>query len=306
MTTRKFFLFFDGTGNGSCGGTPSNVFSLYDAFQHCKDSSVVPFYYPGPGASEYDVFVGKLLGSGIIENIKTAYKDLCRSYEEQNKIALFGFSRGAYTVHMFAWLLERCGIPTDIADCDSIVDLFIKNPQTPAIAEYKVYKNPVIDFIGVWDIVKSVFPNKDYMDEELPSNVRQAFHAMALDELRTAFPVMKWGKNDCTELHQGWFAGVHSEVGGGYAQHGLSDITYEWMKNAVEASGLISNITFPKAFCKNIKQDLNNPFMDEPLLWTALGKKKRVYDGEEVHPTVNERHMLIAEYCPEVSNWHWS
>lgn len=41
---------------------------------------------------------------------------------------------------------------------------------------------------------------------------------------------------DNPKVKQRWFAGVHADVGGGYAQCGLSDITLQWMM--AEAAGL--------------------------------------------------------------------
>ena len=300
----KLAFFFDGTGNGPKDDYPSNVYKLYNAF--AKKLDVTPFYYEGPGASEFDVFVGKVAGSGIIDNIKRAYRDLAKNYEESTQIALFGFSRGAYTVHMFAWLLKKCGIPLDITDCDTIVDRFVEHPEAPDISLFDISLISQIDFIGVWDIVKSVIPDKDYMDGNLPDCVNKVFHAMAMDELRTKFPVMKWGENEFTELHQIWFAGVHSDVGGGYARHGLSDIAYEWIQNAVIKSGFISDLILPEDFKKIPNQALNNPFEEDPQ-WTALGRRSRQYNsGEEMHESVYERHRLMPDYMPEVAGWYWA
>ena len=41
------------------------------------------------------------------------------------------------------------------------------------------------------------------------------------------------GKGEGQELKQVWFAGVHSDVGGGYAEHGMSDIPLAWMASEV-------------------------------------------------------------------------
>ena len=41
------------------------------------------------------------------------------------------------------------------------------------------------------------------------------YHALALDERRADFPVMRWQNNDDPKLTERWFAGVHSDVGGG-------------------------------------------------------------------------------------------
>lgn len=305
MGMPKLVFFFDGTGNGPCESNPSNVYKLYNAFEHRDDPDITSFYCAGPGATEFDTFAGKVAGSGIIDNIKKAYRDLARNYEGTSEIALFGFSRGAYTVHMLMWLLNKCGIPQDVSDCDTIVDRFINNPENPDIATFSMVPAPIIAFVGVWDIVKSVMPNRDFMDETIPCSVKRAYHAMALDELRKNFPVMKWKENGNTQLTQEWFAGVHSDIGGGYPLHGLSDIAYKWIQDAAMASGIVSDLILPDGFRECPDQELNNPFADDPK-WIALGQCARKFEGETVHPSVFERHKLVAAYTPKASEWHWA
>src|SRR5439155_677868 len=61
-------------------------------------------------------FVQKLLGSvtgaGIKRNIADCYEFIVNHYQPGDRIYLFGFSRGAYTVRSLANLLMLCGIPT--------------------------------------------------------------------------------------------------------------------------------------------------------------------------------------------------
>jgi len=57
--------------------------------------------------------------------------------------------------------------------------------------------------------------------DKLPRAVIAGYHAMAIDEKRAFFPVLKWNANK--KARQVWFAGVHSDVGGGYDKTGLSD-----------------------------------------------------------------------------------
>ena len=80
---------------------------------------------------------------------------------------------------------------------------------------------------------------------------------MALDELRKNFPVMKWKENGNTQLTQEWFAGVHSDIGGGYPLHGLSDIAYKWIQDAAMASGIVSDLILPDGFRECPDQELN-------------------------------------------------
>jgi hypothetical protein len=48
------------------------------------------------------------------------------------------------------------------------------------------------------------------------------------------------GKND-DRIEQVWFAGVHSNVGGGYSKHGMSLVSLDWMMSKAEQAGLKFN-----------------------------------------------------------------
>lgn len=48
-------------------------------------------------------------------------------------------------------------------------------------------------------------------------------------------------------MEQVWFAGVHSDVGGGYAERGLTDIALGWMPERARAAGLALDPTVVEA-----------------------------------------------------------
>lgn len=70
-----------------------------------------------------------------------------------------------------------------------------------------------------------------FYDTTISNNVLNAFQALALDEHRSAFSPTLWEKpqGTSTRLKQVWFPGVHSNIGGGAADTGMSDITLAWM-----------------------------------------------------------------------------
>lgn len=104
-----------------------------------------------------------------------------------------------------------------------------------------------IKAIGVWDTVGSLgipvnpllqrvgFPTvlREYRlyNTDLGTNVENAFQALALDEARAAYRPALWQKlpNSTSNLKQTWFPGAHTNIGGGYPDSGLSDITLAWM-----------------------------------------------------------------------------
>jgi hypothetical protein len=66
--------------------------------------------------------------------------------------------------------------------------------------------------------------------------VKRACHALSIDEARDAFTPLLW--NEDPRIEQVWFAGVHSNVGGGYPKQGMSLVALEWMVERAGEAGL--------------------------------------------------------------------
>ena len=133
--SKNVVIFSDGT--GQAGGfrfdeDRSNIYKLYRATRCSPDSLVDPrdqvaFYDPGLGSQvDGGHFTGRLLrwvhnkvaqasGFGITHNIIDCYAALIRLWEPGDRIFLFGFSRGAYTVRCLAGVIAKCGIPRNPA-----------------------------------------------------------------------------------------------------------------------------------------------------------------------------------------------
>lgn len=131
---KNILIFSDGTGQAG-GIRPdqnlSNVYKLYRATRVSVENEIDPaeqvaFYDPGLGTqSEASGLriklldrvlqgLGSLAGSGITENIIDCYEALLQLYEPGDRIYLFGFSRGAYTIRSLANVLNLCGVPPSI------------------------------------------------------------------------------------------------------------------------------------------------------------------------------------------------
>jgi uncharacterized protein (DUF2235 family) len=128
---RNILIFSDGTGQASgllFDEARSNVYKLYRATRCGPDSSVNPgkqlaFYDPGLGSKldgermRIGVFrkaynlLSSATGLGITENIIDCYSALIQLWRPGDRIFLFGFSRGAYTVRCLGGVLGLCGIP---------------------------------------------------------------------------------------------------------------------------------------------------------------------------------------------------
>ena len=99
--------------------------------------------------------------------------------------------------------------------------------------------------LGIPVLMPSIFgrmgmgqTSRDYSfyDTTLNECVENAFQALALDEERAPFAPALWEKprGSPTNLKQVWFPGVHSNVGGGYDDGDLANITFAWMMSRME------------------------------------------------------------------------
>jgi uncharacterized protein (DUF2235 family) len=134
---KNILIFSDGTGQAG-GLTPdqniSNIYKLYRATRCGPDTNIDPsqqltFYDPGLGSQPdsgllfvtrvyrwlHDL-VSQATGLGITTNIVDCYAALLRMWQPGDRVFLFGFSRGAYTVRCLASVLSFCGIPTTMPD----------------------------------------------------------------------------------------------------------------------------------------------------------------------------------------------
>jgi uncharacterized protein (DUF2235 family) len=115
---------------------------------------------------------------------------------------------------------------------------------------YPVHTNVQIEFIGVWDTVDAVglpfamssLVNRfvyqfKFPTQTLGQHVRRAFHALSIDDARQAFEPVLWAGSD-ERIEQVWFAGAHSNVGGGYPKQGMSLVALDWMLAHAASNGL--------------------------------------------------------------------
>jgi len=111
----------DGTG-GEYGDRNSNVVKLYRALV-IDPAAQVGYYHPGVGTmgaptarnrieKAWSMLMGLAFGAGLLANVGDAYRYLMDIFEENDKIYLFGFSRGAYTVRALAGMLRIFGLLT--------------------------------------------------------------------------------------------------------------------------------------------------------------------------------------------------
>ncbi len=219
----------------------------------------------------YGVF-GLATGYGLDDNVLEAYRFLIRNYQKDDQIYLLGFSRGAYTARVLAGFINMVGLldPRNENLCGYALTAYKRASEKDDFAiawrfqEVVETRRVTIRFMGCWDTVGSVIvPRPDRMFipslEKLPYTQRNSCvkvfrHAMAIDERRRMFRLLPWApaqkfktnpfvKDEDAPMQdakQVWFAGVHSDIGGGYAEaeSGAAKIPLKWMVDEAKAQGI--------------------------------------------------------------------
>ena len=293
---KNIIICSDGTGNTAIKNRGTNVFKIFEAIDlngHRSNPYLDPqvaFYDDGVGTETFLPLklLGGAFGFGLAKNVRNLYMDLVRVYDPgdantpADRIYLFGFSRGAFTVRTLAGLIAKCGVldrdklrTTDALRATVrraystyrqsyrtllgsilnriLVGLRLRRPDADAMAEFKransIPSEVRIRFIGVWDtvdavggpfhtsdVINAVFHRFKFPDRILSDKVDQAVHALSIDEARAAFGPVLWEARPNVE--QVWFAGVHSNVGGGYPKQGMSLVTLDWIMQKAHQNGL--------------------------------------------------------------------
>ncbi|MBF0162178.1 MAG: DUF2235 domain-containing protein [Magnetococcales bacterium] len=209
-------------------------------------------------------------------------------------------------------------------------------------------ERPIL-FMGLWDTVSALgFPEGmgegmgwlfDKLDRltdlwkphryhryQTDKAVRHVYHALSIDDNRIAFTPKVWrepGQKTGVEPGQGpdtveqvWFAGAHSDVGGGYPRAGLSHVAMHWMMVWAERHGLRFKDGAMDAFADpaNVQDTLHNPrdggamlfrygARDIEALCYGPGTKKRtpkMASGQiKIHESVLQRMRAgIDDYAP--------
>ncbi len=244
--SKNIILCFDGTCNN-----PEEAVEHHTLFGNVEDANItnilklhlifggdlnnkgvfedqISFYYSGVGT--YGSWFQKLINKTIappnedVSNIlKRAMSDLFRHYQTGDKLFIFGFSRGAAIARRFSSVLAT---------------------TFPALGKLP----PQIEFIGLFDTVaaikkpnllkKELQPASDVVFENriISPLIKEALHLLSINDRRIAFfPTLMNKDERVTEI---WFAGAHSDIGGGYRYDGLSDITLQFMLNELNRRNL--------------------------------------------------------------------
>jgi uncharacterized protein (DUF2235 family) len=343
---RNIVLCLDGTSN-QYAASKTNVVKLYTMLDRTRDDQLF-YYQPGIGTMTPAGFWGRVrrwivkqidLATALFlsTHVTDAYRFLMRTYQQGDRIYIFGFSRGAYTARAVAAMLHKVGLLTEGNDelISFAWDTFAKQTDKAVVEGFKkTFSREVpIYFLGLWDTVSSVgwaWDQKILPYTQNNPSVQIVRHAVALDERRAYFVQNLWGTQPA-DVEQLWFPGVHCDVGGGYKEEesGLSAIALKWMTEKAEAVGLLIDPTMKALVLPAQNSPGSNyaaPFAGGPPneslegLWWILefipkrykdpaanfakrwmihrGRPRHVAADANIHPSVYERKNLVPGYHP--------
>ena len=323
-TTKRVVFCFDGTSQDpsdaiqesetSDEGSISNVLKLHLLFggdlvkgnKH-KDLQQHSLYYSGVGTTEKNPVAGLLEQAFALgdpkEIVDEAMNDL-KNVPRGAEIVVVGFSRGAAIARQFCSTMAK---------------------QQEAYVVSLLLCFDTVASIGMPDLSASNRPSSNVVFEDKTRSVSEiiqhAVHCVSLDDKRTIFqPTLMNHDERVLEI---WFAGAHSDIGGGYQKDGLSDVVLEFAmeqikkttslkmlsENAISYEDvepvLLDDIEIsPNVLDKNHEQKSLIPFWLSPLHYH---RRLVVVENDEialqhvpiVHESVIERIRRDSNYRPQ-------
>ncbi|KZV61057.1 hypothetical protein PENSPDRAFT_316009 [Peniophora sp. CONT] len=271
---RNLVVCIDGTSN-QFGETNTNVIELYGLIPKDTNDKQRTYYNSGIGTyarpswkswAYYKQSVAHKIDLAIAWNFERilldAYRWLSETYEDGDCIFLFGFSRGAYQVRTLSAMIDKVGLihrgnEQQIPFAYQLyADFGSSRANTREAGIFKKTfsrRNVKVHFVGAWDTVSSIGMVRSR--KPLPGTVEGMKHvcffrhALALDERRVKFlPEYACGgagpsprSVESNHTKEVWFAGTHSDVGGGNVGNlALSNTrpALRWMFSEASAAGL--------------------------------------------------------------------
>lgn len=310
--------------------TPTNVLRLVRSIcPRANNRDQVVYYDSGVGTGGlWDKWVGGAMGVGLSDNIMEAYRFLVNNWAEGDTLYFFGFSRGAYTVRSLAGLVHEAGLlpkyhmphfPALYAYFRTPPAERLQHPASARVADLlnavdALKRRPRINFLGVWDTVGALglpIPGLrrlsqqwvGFHDTQLSDTVQFAVQALAIDELRKLFAPDLWThhpdatteqmEKDENRVLQVWFAGSHSDVGGGYPETELSDLALDLLMDQAEQHGLqferfgLEQSPLPGRFEGPLHNEYRRGYALQKAYPRPIGKSQRSIAG--LQRAINER-----------------
>ncbi|HYH69293.1 MAG TPA: DUF2235 domain-containing protein [Urbifossiella sp.] len=265
---KRIVLCFDGTWNTPADDAipeeervETNVRRFFQSVPLTAADGTVqdPWYNEGVGTGRLNRELGGAFGVGLDQHIVDGYRHLVDTYEDGDEVYVLGFSRGAYTARSLVGMIRNCGLvrPKFAAlRVPMAFGIYRTRQDGPDSSVARGFRSAFgreirVRFLGLWDTVGALgipgpFLDRvdaalyQFHDTRLSSIVDRAYHALALDEHRSDYAATLWDEAAAPGqvFEQRWFAGAHSDVGGGYPDRRLSDLSLRWMQDRAAEAGL--------------------------------------------------------------------
>jgi uncharacterized protein (DUF2235 family) len=339
---KNIVVLCDGTGNELKTRGNTNVVRLSALLEKGDPDRQVTFYDPGVGTMGSQgaltivgrgitKVLGLAFGYGLKANVAEGYKYIMDHYEPDDRIFLFGFSRGAYTARAIAGFINHIGLlpagnenlipyamklfwhDTKRPITDKEWDLAAQFSGKFARPDFRRKKPDAIAYVGVWDTVNATGSLRRTVVLPYTASlelVRKARHAVAIDELRRKFrpnlfkfDTKEFKRRENGELKEAWFAGVHTYVGG---DHELCDITLQWITDGAIEQGLLVDDEEYKKYQSLPDSTAEGPLGKAKAIWRLLGFRRRkvVPSPVFIHESVKVRQERIGYAPPNLPSDH--
>ena len=323
MTRKRIVVCADGTWNDPERPNPTNVLRVARAVQPDGNGVQQVVFYDWGVGSYYAKLQGGAFGLGIAKNIQDCYRFIVQNYDDEDELFLFGFSRGAYTVRALAGMLNKCGVlrRKDAGRIPEAFSFYKKSRIKPGEKAAKEWRREFsverqgVRFLGVWDTVGALgiptrvlaFVNEEdlFYDSALGRKVEVARHAVAIDERRADFEPTLWSPREAADVKQVWFAGVHSDVGGGYVPRSgrlLSDVPLAWMASEAAEHGLVLESHLLDSTKDSWKATEHDSYKHFYRAFRGMRRREIPPDGV-VHYSVRRRHEETDYRSKPLEEW---
>ncbi|HEY6635513.1 MAG TPA: DUF2235 domain-containing protein [Acidimicrobiia bacterium] len=324
--SKNIVVCLDGTGNQLKASGNSNVLHFYGMLDLSDPSRQVAYYDPGVGTmgargawstwgQKLTRVLGLAFGFGIKDNLEEALTYLIEHYEPGDRVFILGFSRGAFTARGLTGMTYRSGVMRPGAENlvpylvaaytkgdDFSKDDWAKLDRFAATFSVRTEKSLAmpVHFLGLWDSVKALGilrpdPKWPYT-RQLP-NARHVYHAVSIDERRRPYLEYLVRPSKAVETRETWFAGVHSDVGGGFKDDPeLSRIALKWMTDrALDQGVLLAPGAYQKT-CTVTPADASGRVHPNGWIWGLFIFRKRPMGAPSVHSSVRQRMTADPTY----------
>ncbi len=321
---RNLVFLCDGTLSSIDEGEETNLGHVYRLLCEIGQSASQRFEYDrGIQGLGWRKWLNAASGLGINLSICRGYAFLASHYRPGDRIFLFGYSRGAYTVRSLAGMIGRTGLVKRQYATERHVRLAFRFYEVGSnsiarqhFTAHRCHENVQVEMLGIWDTVKSLglpYPliNRlapmvtEFHDDQLGAHIRHGYHALAIDEDRRSFKPLLWRRSPDWQgrVEQAWFPGAHGDIGGEVRlapqARPLSHIPLNWMLRRATRHGL----TLPDGWEVRFPEDPTAPMLGcrrgIARFFLLRGPRKiGSADGETIHLSLRDRMRDLPGYRP--------